>query len=307
MIQTITHTAIEKIDQIRHLIGDTPIHNFGSADASVKLSAKLEWYQIGGSVKSRAAYFIIKNAIEKGFINEEIRLLDASSGNTAIAYAAICEKIGLQPTICLPENASAERKSILEKLGAEIVYTSPFEGTDGAQAVAKHMAETEPSKYYYADQYNNEYNWKAHYLTTAGEIWRQTDGKITHFVAGLGTTGTVTGTALRLKEMNPNIQIIALQPDIAMHGLEGWKHLETAIIPGIYDSNVIDQKLAVSTTKAYKTIVKLAEDEGLLVSPSSAANYIGAAEVASSLSSGHVVTMFPDDASKYKEVLNEIL
>ena len=191
---------------------------------------KQEWMQLSGSVKCRPAYRIFLDAIEKGELTEDKTLLDATSGNTGIAYAAIGSALGIKVALCLPENASKERKQILASLGAEIIYTSKYEGTDGAQDVAKGLAQRKPDKYFYADQYKNDNNWKAHYHTTAVEIFNDIP-HLTHFVTGLGTTGTFVGTGRRLKEFNPEIQLISFQPDSAMHGLEGWKHLETAIVP----------------------------------------------------------------------------
>jgi cysteine synthase B len=206
----------------------------------------------------------------------------------------------------MPENASPERKAILESLGAEIIYTSKFGGTDEAQEVAAFLAAQYPKKYFYADQYKNELNWKAHYLSTGVEIYRDAPN-ITHFIAGLGTTGTFTGTGRRLKELNGDIQLIALQPDIALHGLEGWKHLETARIPAIYDARLADQVQEVSTQRAYQIIKDAARLEGLLLSPSSAANLAGAIQLAEQIEEGTIVTILPDNADKYREVIKQIL
>jgi cysteine synthase B len=262
--------------------------------------------QLSGSVKARAAYNIILKALENGALNSNKVLLDATSGNTGIAYAAISKKLGIKVSLCLPENASKERKDILQSLGVEIIYTSKFEGTDGAQQVARELAEKHPDQFFYADQYKNDNNWKAHYHGTAVEIYSELPG-ITHFIAGLGTTGTFVGTGRRLKELNPSIRLISLQPDSALHALEGWKHLETAMVPTIYDASVADDSWEVSTEEAYEVLKTAAKHEHLLLSPSSAANLAGAIRLANSLEEGVVVTVLPDNADKYSEVIKRIL
>jgi cysteine synthase B len=298
----------EKLKLIRSGIGDTPLHHFSKvlSKPGVSLYGKKEWRQLGGSVKARAAYFIFRSAIEKGLLNEDRILLDATSGNTGIAYASIGKELGIQVTLCMPENASAERKEILESLGANLILTSRFEGTDGAQEEAKRMADADPDKYFYADQYKNENNWKAHYFTTAEEIIASVPD-ITHFVAGLGTSGTFTGTGRRLKEINPEIRIISLQPDSAMHALEGWKHMETAVVPRIYDPSLADENLEVSTEEAYETLKTTLKLEGLLLSPSSAANLAGALKLADKINTGTIVTVLPDNADKYGDVIRKLL
>src|SRR5258705_113197 len=220
--------------------------------------------QLSGSVKARAAYNIIRKAIETGQLTRERTLLDATSGNTGIAYAHIASLLGIPVALCLPENASKERKEILESLGVRLILTSRFEGTDGAQQVAKELAASDPAAYFYADQYKNANNWKAHYHSTAPEIFEKLPG-ITHFVAGLGTTGTFVGTGRRLRELNSSIRLISLQPDFALHGLEGWKHLETAIVPEIYDPTVADGNEEVSTEEAYEIIRAAHRHDGLLL------------------------------------------
>ncbi len=279
-------TQIQHIQQISKAsaslprVGNTPlllIKSLSSKD--VRIWAKAEWEQPGGSVKARAAHAIISKAIRSGKLNSRNSLLDASSGNTAIAYATLLKPLGWKPTICLPANASAERKNILRALGADLILTSPLEGTDGAQQVAKDLYATSPDKYYYADQYSNDANWQAHYFTTAEEIWAQTNGRITHFVAGLGTTGTFTGTGRRLKELG-NVQLIALQPDHPFHPMEGWKHLATAHRPAIYDDTLADQNLNIDATSVFDMIRSVRVHEGLYISPSSAANLLGAHAVA---------------------------
>jgi len=297
-----------KVRSIEKKVGNTPLHRFTKLfqKKNVQLYAKKEWMQISGSVKARAGYNIIRNAIEKGDLTEHKILLDATSGNTGIAYAAISHLLDIPVTLCLPENASKERKEILERLGAKLILTSRFEGTDGAQQVARELAVENPLRYFYADQYKNENNWKAHYYTTAPEIFEELPG-ITHFVAGLGTTGTFIGTGRRLKKYNPGIQLISLQPDSALHGMEGWKHLETAVVPTFYDPLVADQNLEVSTEEAYELIRATYKHEGLLLSPSSAANLAGAIRIAEQLDEGIIVTVLPDNGDKYSEVINKIL
>jgi cysteine synthase B len=298
----------EKIHALQKMVGNTPLLRIrGIYDKpGVEIYAKLEWQQFGASVKSRPAFEMVKNAVVKGHLGNGKTLLDATSGNTGIAFASIAGALGIPLTLCLPENASAERKRILKALGAQIIFTSKFEGTDGAQAMAKDLAAENPDLYYYADQYNNDANWKAHVRGTANEIWHQTAGRITHFITGLGTTGTFTGTSIGLKAKNQNIQSIALHPDNPMHGLEGWKHLETAKVPGIYKSKLADDHLEVDTMDAYEMIRTIAKTQGLLVSPSSAANLVGAIQLASKLEKGVIVTTFPDNAEKYSEVINHV-
>lgn len=298
----------QKIDQISKMVGNTPLFPITKlhSNKDVKIYAKLEWQQLGGSIKSRPAFRIIKDAISNGLLHEEKVILDASSGNTGIAFAAIGASLGLDVTICLPENASNERKTLLKAFGATIVYTSKFGSTDEAQQIAMEMYEKNPEKYFYADQYNNESNWKAHYDHTAEEIYSQTRGSITHFVAGLGTSGTFTGVGRKLKELNHDVQMIALQPDTIMHGLEGWKNFETAKIPGIYDSSIQDAQMEINTHDAYELIRETSKAEGLLLSPSAAANLAGALKLSQQLDHGTIVTVFADDASKYGDVLKAI-
>jgi S-sulfo-L-cysteine synthase (O-acetyl-L-serine-dependent) len=294
---------LQKAEAIGKLIGNTPmlrIRHWENKDISVY--AKAEWTQLSGSVKARAAYNIIINAIREGKLNSGTRLLDATSGNTGIAYATICKQLGIAVTLCLPENASQERKNILSGLGVDIVFTSPFEGTDGAQEKARELSLQYPNEYYYADQYKNQYNWKAHFYSTAPEILKSVP-EITHFTAGLGTTGTFTGTGRQLKETNQSIRLVSLQPDYPLHGMEGWKHLETAVVPGIYDDSLADETLEISTEEAYKTIESIYKQENILISPSSAANLAGAFRIAEKNTKNVVVTILPDNADKYKDVI----
>lgn len=299
----------EKIESVGQLIGNTPLYPITAfpLKEGVQLFAKLEWQQLGQSVKARPAFQIIKDAISRGELYPGKKLLDASSGNTAIAYASIGAALGLEVVICLPANASAARKRILKALGAGIILTSPSEGTDGAQHKAKELVSQQPSEYYYADQYNNDSNWRAHYYTTAREIYHQTNGQITHFITGLGTTGSFMGTSRKLKEINPGIRTISLQPETALHGLEGWKDMETAKVPGIYDTSLADENRLISTGKAYEWLKKFAAKEGMILSPSAAANLAGAYQLAEEIDSGIIVTLFPDDASKYGELIDQLI
>ena len=294
---------LQKAEALSKQIGNTPLHQFRYwKNRDIRVLAKMEWKQLSGSVKARAAYSIILSAIREGKLFQGMYLLDATSGNTGIAYAAICKNLGIEVTLCLPENASQQRKDILKELGVDIIFTSPFEGTDGAQETALKLFIQNQSKYFYADQYKNQQNWKAHYYTTAPEILLSVPG-ITHFVAGLGTTGTFTGTGRRLKESNQSIKLIALQPDYPLHGMEGWKHLETAIVPSIYDAGLADEMELISTEEAYLTIRNIYRQDGILLSPSSAANLAGAFRIAERSENNVVVTVLPDNADKYKEVI----
>lgn len=306
--QSIDQQLLLRVEQIEPFIGNTPLFPISNVfkKKEVQIFAKLEWMQLGGSVKARPAFNIIKQAVLNGELYEGRTLLDATSGNTGIAYATIAAAIGMPVTIVIPENASAERISILKSLGAELIFTSKFDATDGSQAKALELKNENPEKYYYADQYANDANWKAHYNGTANEILYQTKSTITHFVAGLGTTGTFVGTARGLRELNPTIHFVSLQPETALHGLEGWKHLETAKVPQIYDNDLADICLEIPTTESYKLIKEVSRKEGLILSPSSAANLAGAIRVANSLTKGVVVTVFPDNGDKYGEVLKQI-
>lgn len=300
--------TLNDVIRLGRYIGNTPLYEVRklSSNPNVKIFAKLEWQQFGGSVKSRPAYQIIYKAIEEGELGTGKVLLDASSGNTAIAYASICAQLGIPVTICLPENASWERKSMLRALGANLEYTSKFGSTDEAQERAVELHKSDPERYYLANQYGNDNNWKAHYVHTGNEIWTQTKGQVTHFVAGLGTTGSFTGITKALKELNPGISAIALQPDSAMHGLEGWKDMQTAKIPTIFDQNLPDNTKYIDTYQAYETIQLAAIKEGLLLSPSAAANLTGAMKLANEIEAGIIVTLFPDNAEKYSEVMKEL-
>lgn len=286
-------------------IGNTPLLRLarvGSEYPNVEFYAKAEWYNPGGSVKDRPALSMIQAGLASGALRPGKTIIDATSGNTGIAYSVIAAALGYPVKLCLPESASLERKRILAALGAELVITSGDEGTDGAIRKVHQIVAAEPEKYFYPDQYSNAANWQAHYHTTANEIWAQTGGKITHFVAALGTSGTFMGSTRRLKELNPSIRCISLQPDAAFHGLEGWKHMSTAIRPAIYDDSLADENLEVGTEDAYRMVKRIAREEGLLVSPSAAAALLGCFQVAKAIASSQravIVTIFADSASKY--------
>jgi cysteine synthase B len=290
---------------VLELIGNTPLLRLarvGSKFPNVEFFAKAEWCNPGGSVKDRPALSMIQAGLASGALRAGKTIIDATSGNTGIAYATIGAALGYPVTLCLPDSASHERKRILTALGAELVITSGDEGTDGAIRRVHEIVAAEPGKYFYPDQYSNPANWQAHYRTTATEIWEQTSGKITHFVAALGTSGTFVGTARRLKELNPSIRCISLQPDAAFHGLEGWKHMQTAIRPAIYDDTLADENVEVGTEAAYRMVKRIAREEGLLVSPSAAAALNGCFRVAKGIAPNEhavIVTIFADSASKY--------
>jgi len=301
-------TAVQTSSSTRHSIeasiGNTPLiqlrHITQGLPAGVQVFAKAEHLNPGGSVKDRPALAMILAAERSGRLNSSKTILDASSGNTGIAYGMIAAERGYDVTLCLPRNASAERKHILRVYGVEIIETSPSEGTDGAQILARQLAEEFPSKYVYLDQYNNEANWRSHYETTGKEIWKQTKGAVTHFVTGLGTTGTFTGCTRRLREYHAGIRIIAVQPDSPLHGIEGLKHMATAHVPGIYDASLADEQLAVDTESALLMHQRLAKEEGLFVGPSSGANVFAALELARELSPGSVVvTILCDGGDRY--------
>jgi cysteine synthase B len=287
---------------VLQLIGNTPLLSFRrvtQAVAPVQVYAKAEWYNPGGSVKDRAALNMILDGERRGLLDQSKIVIDATSGNTGIAYAMIAAERGYRVKLALPKNASPERKQCLLAYGAELILTDPHEGTDGAQRYVRDLFESAPDRYFYPDQYNNQANWKAHYQTTAMEIWEQTEGRITHFVTGLGTSGTFMGVTRRLKELKPSVQCISMQPDSPLHGLEGLKHMPTALVPGIYQPDLADDQVTVDTEHAQQMVLRLARQEGLLVGVSSGANMVAAMSIASRLESGVVVTVFCDSAAKY--------
>jgi cysteine synthase B len=287
-------------------VGNTPLIPLPSSTALDRplpsVFLKAEWFNPGGSVKDRPALFILRDGIARGELPAK-RLLDASSGNTAIAYAMLGAAGGIGVTMCVPANASAERKALLEAYGAEVIFTDPLDGSDGAIRRARELAAAEPDRYWYADQYNHPANPRAHYLTTAEEVWRQTNGRVTHLVAGVGTTGTLTGTGRRLKERNPRIELIAVQPDGPFHGLEGLKHLETAIVPGIWDPALPDRTEFVATEEAEDTVRRLVKGSGLFVGWSAGAAVVAAERLVSARptvrQSDVIVVIAPDSGDRY--------
>ncbi|MBI4485321.1 MAG: cysteine synthase family protein [Acidobacteria bacterium] len=297
-------TSVAERDQssVLDLIGRTPLvrlHRFEVETPGVEIHAKLEWQNPGGSVKDRAAARMILEGEASGALRPGKTILDATSGNTGIAYATVGAARGYGVKLCLPDNASPERKLVLRALGAQLVLTNPLEGTDGAIREAKRLYAEDPEQYFYPDQYSNDANWRAHYDTTAPEIIEQTSGRLTHFVAGLGTSGTFIGTGRRLRRFNPAIKLISFQPDRPFHGLEGLKHMESAIVPSIYDPTLADENLRVATEDAYQMVRRLAREEGLLAGVSSGAALAAVMEVAKRLESGVIVTIFPDGAERY--------
>jgi cysteine synthase B len=284
------------------MIGRTPLvrlHQFERETPGVELYAKAEWQNPGGSVKDRAAARMILEGEASGKLVRGKTILDATSGNTGISYAMIGAARGYTVRLCVPENASPERKLILRALGAELVLTSPLEGSDGAIREARRLYAKDPDRYFYPDQYSNDANWRAHYDTTAPEIIEQTSGRITHFVAGLGTSGTFIGTGRRLRKHSPAIKLISFQPDSPFHGLEGLKHMQSAIVPSIYDPTLADEDLRIDTDEAYRMVRRLAREEGMLAGISSGAAMVATLQVARRLDRGVVVTVFPDGAEKY--------
>jgi len=285
-------------------IGHTPLLRLRFLDnelsPDVQIFAKAEHLNPGGSVKDRAALSMILEGERSGKLKPGMTIIDATSGNTGIAYAMIGASRGYPVKVCLPKNASLPRKRILSSYGVEIVETDPMLLTDGAQLVAREIFASDPDKYFYPDQYNNDANWLAHYETTAPEIWEQTDGRITHFVTGLGTSGTFVGVVRRLRELNPKLEAFAVQPESPMHGLEGLKHMATAAVPGIYDQSLVTDTLEVATEDALLMTSKLAREEGLLVGPSSGANVFAAWKLAASLREpAVVVTVLCDGGERY--------
>jgi cysteine synthase B len=303
--------TVEQTDRIvkgsiEKSIGDTPLIRLRRVTSElpigVSVYAKAEHLNPGGSVKDRPALAMILAGERDGRLRRGVTILDATSGNTGIAYAMIGAARGYSVAICVPRNAGRQRKAILRSFGVEVIETDPLLSTDGAQLVAREMFANEPEKYFYSDQYNNDANWRAHYEGTGREIWKQTDGAITHFVAGLGTSGTFVGVTRRLKELNPEIRAVSMQPDSPLHGLEGLKHMDTAMVPGIYDPNLAAQQVEVSTEDAQEMVGRLAEEEGLLVGTSSGANVFAALRLARTLERNSlVVTVLCDRGERYVE------
>ena len=287
---------------ILDLVGRTPLIRLRQIEREcpgVEIYAKAEWQNPGGSIKDRAAARMIADGEASSKLDHGKTILDATSGNTGIAYAMIGAAKGYKVKLCVPENASHERKLILRAFGAELVLTSPLESTDGAIREARRLYAESPDRYFYPDQYNNDGNWRAHYDTTGPEIIEQTAGSLTHFVAGLGTSGTFVGTARRLRKFNPAIKLISFQPATAFHGLEGLKHMDSAIVPGIYDATIADQDLRVESEDAFDMVRRLAREEGVMAGISSGAAICAVLQVARGLKSGVIVTVCPDGAEKY--------
>jgi len=285
-------------------IGNTPLLRLAKINrtlqAGIEIFAKAEYLNPGGSVKDRPALNMILDGERSGRLRPGMTIIDATSGNTGIAYAMIGAARGYPVTVCLPKNASAQRKQILHAYGVEMIETDQMLSTDGAQLIARELHAAQPDKYFYPNQYNNEANWLAHYETTANEIWAQTEGKITHFLTGTGTSGTFVGVVRRLRELKANIRATSVQPESPLHGLEGLKHMATASKPGIYDETLVDETIEVSTEDAYKMTRQLAQESGLLVGPSSGANVFAARKLASSLRiPSVVVTILCDGGEKY--------
>lgn len=293
-----SHTSI--LDKI----GNTPLLKInritkGLRNKDVGVYAKAEWFNPGGSVKDRPALRIIEEAEKSGRLNHDKIIIDSTSGNTGIAYALIGASKGYKVTLVMPLNVSEERKRIVRAFGAAMVFTDPLLGSDGAMLEAKRIVNEEPSRYFYADQYNNPANWRVHFETTGVEIWEQTAGRVTHFIASLGTSGTLMGTGRRLKEYNPDIQVIAVEPATPIHGLEGMKHMATSIVPGIYDDHFPDRKIAVETEDAYEAVKRLAAEEGFFVGYSSGAALVASLKIAGEIEKGTIVTVFPDRGDRY--------
>jgi len=285
-------------ESILEQIGNTPLLKVCEI-GKVEIYAKAEWFNPGGSVKDRPALRMIEEGERSGRLTKGKTILDATSGNIGISYAMIGAVKGYKVLLVVPENVSEERKRMLRAYGAEMVLTDPLEGTDGAIIEARRIYESSPQKYFYPDQYNNPSNPLAHYETTGPEIIEQTQGRVTHFVAGIGTGGTIMGTGRRLREFDAEIKLIAVEPAEPLHGIEGLKHMDSSIVPGIYDEGFLDGKIEVETEEAYETARWLARKKGLLVGQSSGAALVGALEVAKRTKKGVIVTIFPDGGDRY--------
>ena len=295
-----TATSTERPGTVLDLIGRTALLRLQRfSRPGVQIYAKAEFQNPGGSIKDRAAAAIVREAERTGRLRPGGTLLDATSGNTGIAYAMIAAAHGYGLKLCVPENVTVERLRTLRAYGAEVVLTSAMEGSDGAIREARRLNDRDPSKYFYADQYNNDANWRAHYETTGVEILEQTDGRITHFVAGLGTSGTFMGIGRRLREHAEEVRLISVQPDSALHGIEGLKHMDTAIRPGIYDPTLADEDVGIATERAFELTRRLASEEGLLVGVSSGAALAACLDLADRIDEGVIVTIFPDSGTRY--------
>jgi cysteine synthase B len=292
-----------RVPSVLHLIGNTPLLEITKLTRGlsprVRVFAKLEGFNPGGSVKDRPALFMVEGGLRSGMLQPGKTILDSTSGNTGIALAMIGAVLGYPVELVMPANVSVERKKIILAYGAKITFSSEFEGSDGAIRLCRTILQNSPERYFKPDQYFNPANPLAHYQTTGPEIWRQTQGQVTHFVAGIGTGGTIMGTGRFLKERNPRVQVIAVEPDDAFHGLEGLKHMASSIVPGIYHEEELDRKIAVSTEHAYETVYRLGREEGVLVGQSSGAALWAALKVAQEIDEGMVVTLFPDFGDKY--------
>ena len=292
-----------RVPSVLHLIGDTPLLDVTAlapgAAPGVKLFAKLEGFNPGGSVKDRPALSMVRQGLESGALTPGKVILDSTSGNTGIALALIGAVLGYPVELCIPANVSIERKKIISAYGATMIFSNAMDGSDGALELCRAMLRKDPDRYFKPDQYFNEANPLGHYQTTGPELWWQTRGTITHFIAGMGTGGTLMGTGRYLKEWNPDVQIVGVEPDDAFHGLEGLKHMASSIVPGIYDETRLDRKVGVSTEDAYDTVYRLGREVGLLVGQSSGAALWAALRVARELDAGVIVTLFPDFGDKY--------
>ncbi|NPA12933.1 MAG: cysteine synthase B [Aquificae bacterium] len=292
-------------NSILQLVGNTPLVKLEKSlpedirEKNVSIYAKLEGYNPGGSVKDRPATRMILEAIQSGKLTKDKIILDATSGNTGIALAMVGTALGYRVELAMPSNVSEERKRIIKAYGAKVHYTDPLQSTDGAILFVRKLIEKHPDKYYYIDQYNNDANWRSHYYSTAVEIWEQTDRKITHFIAGIGTGGTIMGTGRRLKIFNPDIQVIGVQPDSPFHGIEGLKYIETSIKPGIFDENRLDRTMFIGTDIAYQRARELAKKEGIFVGQSSGAAFEAALQIAQEIKEGCIVFVCPDGGEKY--------
>ena len=292
ILDTIGNTPLIQLRQVGQEISQVK-------SGRVKIFAKVEYFNPGGSVKDRPAYRMIQEGLKSGQLTPEKTILDSTSGNTGVSYAMIGATLGFQVELVMPENVSAPRKQMVTSFGAKIIFSSPMEGSDGAIRLAKKIVRENPKKYFMPDQYNNEFNPQAHYDTTGEEIWRQTKETVTHFVATIGTGGTIMGTGRRLKAYYQKVRVIAVEPQDSLHGLEGLKHMATSILPGIYQEQELDGKIPMATEPAYEIVLRLAREEGLMVGHSSGAAMLGALQTAATIKEGVVVTLFPDHGNRY--------